>query len=125
MNEELEDRESFTYDSIERQYVFVPGKLKNSLVVLIHPFKGFPEVTLEKFRTLKEAGFPILAPVGIGNSWNAGACCGKAREKNLDDVGFIRSLAEYILKTKFGKEKIFVYMTVRFMLYAYSLVRTN
>ncbi|MFH0991546.1 MAG: PHB depolymerase family esterase [bacterium] len=43
-------------------------------------------------------GFIVVYPYGTGRfkerllTWNAGNCCGYARENNIDDVGFIRSL---------------------------------
>ncbi|MGC9554758.1 MAG: extracellular catalytic domain type 1 short-chain-length polyhydroxyalkanoate depolymerase [Thermoplasmatota archaeon] len=46
------------------------------------------------------AGFAVVYPNGITRlnpwwrMWNGGYCCGVAYEKNVDDVGFIRSLVE-------------------------------
>jgi polyhydroxybutyrate depolymerase len=37
-------------------------------------------------------GFVVVYPQGVGNSWNAGACCGEAQTSNVDDVGFVREL---------------------------------
>jgi polyhydroxybutyrate depolymerase len=34
----------------------------------------------------------LVYPQGIGNSWNAGGCCGEAAAQNVNDVGFIREL---------------------------------
>jgi polyhydroxybutyrate depolymerase len=34
----------------------------------------------------------LVYPQGIGNSWNAGGCCGAAAAQNVDDVGFLRAL---------------------------------
>ena len=31
-------------------------------------------------------------PGGMLATWNAGACCGKARDRNIDDVGFLRAV---------------------------------
>jgi polyhydroxybutyrate depolymerase len=45
-----------------------------------------------------EAGFIAVYPDGTGRfgrfllTWNAGGCCGYAREDNVDDVGFVRTL---------------------------------
>jgi polyhydroxybutyrate depolymerase len=46
-----------------------------------------------------EAGFIAVFPNGTGAlpsgalaTWNAGICCGKARDNNIDDVGFIRTM---------------------------------
>lgn len=41
-------------------------------------------------------GFVVAYPDGIGRSWNAGACCGPARQEGIDDVGFLRALVEQV-----------------------------
>jgi polyhydroxybutyrate depolymerase len=49
-----------------------------------------------------EENFIVVYPYGTGIlnkrllTWNCGFCCGYALENNIDDVGFIRSLYEYI-----------------------------
>jgi len=37
-------------------------------------------------------GWLLLMPRGVGKSWNAGECCGKAAHENIDDLGFLRRL---------------------------------
>jgi polyhydroxybutyrate depolymerase len=34
----------------------------------------------------------LVYPVGFGESWNAGGCCGKAASENIDDVAFMKAL---------------------------------
>lgn len=41
-------------------------------------------------------GFIVVYPQGVGDSWNAGACCGDAATQKIDDVGFSRALVEYM-----------------------------
>ena len=48
----------------------------------------------------EQAGFIAVFPNGISDvdsgmlaTWNAGTCCAKARDRNVDDVGFLRKLA--------------------------------
>jgi polyhydroxybutyrate depolymerase len=43
-----------------------------------------------------EAGFAIAWPNGTDVSWNAGWCCGLAVQNEVDDVGFLRTLADAI-----------------------------
>ena len=43
-----------------------------------------------------EKGFILCSPNGINRTWNAGWCCGKAVEKEIDDVGFIKKLIQEI-----------------------------
>ena len=47
----------------------------------------------------REAGYVIVFPNGFSRlrsgklaTWNAGLCCGQARERNVDDVGFVRAV---------------------------------
>ncbi len=44
-------------------------------------------------------GWVAAYPHGIGKSWNAGACCGRARDDGIDDVRFVRALV-----SELGKE---------------------
>ena len=72
------------------------------LVVVIHgafdTAKG-----MEKFSGFSDLadreGFVVLYPNGMGilgflQHWNAGHCCGKAANDNLDDVGFVAATIE-------------------------------
>lgn len=50
-------------------------------------------------------GFIIVFPNGYSNfqsgklaTWNAGACCGNARDKNIDDVGFVRAIVTHLTR---------------------------
>ena len=38
----------------------------------------------------------VVYPQGYENSWNAGWCCGEAKDEGIDDVGFITDLIDYI-----------------------------
>src|SRR4051794_31635504 len=52
-------------------------------------------------------GFIVVYPDGIGGvmgdqdlrTWNAGNCCGPARQQNVDDVGFISALIDHLSST--------------------------
>lgn len=41
-----------------------------------------------------EKGFILCSPNGLHRTWNAGGCCGKAVDNNVDDVGFIAALID-------------------------------
>jgi poly(3-hydroxybutyrate) depolymerase len=41
-------------------------------------------------------GFVIVWPNGLDSSWNGGWCCGDAAGNEVDDVGFLRALAEQL-----------------------------
>ena len=91
-------------------YVHVPaghdGTTPLPVVVALHGAFS----TARKFE--RESGFSLLAdrerfivmyPQGIGlgdlfRHWNSGHCCGKARKKNLDDVGFVLATVDDVAK---------------------------
>lgn len=50
-------------------------------------------------------GFIVVFPSGFSRfdsgkfaTWNAGTCCGVARDKKIDDVGFVREMTERLIK---------------------------
>jgi polyhydroxybutyrate depolymerase len=40
------------------------------------------------------AGFIVVQPDGLNNSWNAGACCGQSASAGVDDVGFVGAMVD-------------------------------
>lgn len=60
-------------------------------------------------------GFIVAFPNGFSRfggklaTWNAGKCCGKGRDNNVDDVGFIKAMIEKISSEyTIDKKKIYV-----------------
>lgn len=43
-------------------------------------------------------GYVVVYPTGVGQTWNAGLCCGQAQTDNIDDVGFTRALIDELEK---------------------------
>lgn len=43
-----------------------------------------------------EHKFIVVSPDGIGNSWNAGYCCGTAAETGVDDIGFTADMIDEV-----------------------------
>jgi polyhydroxybutyrate depolymerase len=41
-----------------------------------------------------QAGFVVVYPQGLNQSWNAGACCGVSASSGVDDVGFVGQLLD-------------------------------
>jgi polyhydroxybutyrate depolymerase len=41
-------------------------------------------------------GFVAAYPDGVGRSWNAGTCCGPARQQAVDDVGFLATVIDQV-----------------------------
>lgn len=61
-----------------------------------------------------EAGFIAVYPDGTGRlphvlTWNSGDCCGYAQSRNIDDVGFLRAVMDFVLKT-YGGDPARVYV---------------
>ena len=69
------------------------------LLVNMHGFGGTNSAfyNYSQFDAIAEAhGVVVVYPQGHENSWNAGRCCGEAKDVGLDDVGFILSMIETI-----------------------------
>jgi polyhydroxybutyrate depolymerase len=78
------------------------------LVLAFHGGGGHAEYMAddEKYglqRKADEAGFVVAFPNGYSKlpggkfaTWNAGGCCGDARDRNVDDVGFARAVVTAI-----------------------------
>lgn len=46
-----------------------------------------------------ERGFIAVHPDGFESSWNAGTCCGAARDQGVDDVGYVMALLDALEET--------------------------
>jgi len=98
-------------DGIDRYFkVYVPSSLdlnkKNALIFALHGGGG--DMTIQsndKYYHQKSSaeknGYILVFANGYSDfksgklaTWNAGTCCGKAREKNIDDVKFLSSIVE-------------------------------
>jgi polyhydroxybutyrate depolymerase len=44
----------------------------------------------------------VVYPAGIGQSWNAGGCCGAASAESVDDASFIAAVVHDVLATERG-----------------------
>ncbi len=97
------------HDGLERQYrVHVPATYRPAtpvlLLVALHGGGGNMDFQADDERyglitKSESAGFIAVFPNGYSKrnggrlaTWNAGACCGPARDENVDDVGFIRRI---------------------------------
>jgi polyhydroxybutyrate depolymerase len=120
----LSKREIFEYNGQSRSYILhLPpsynGIDEMPLVVVLHGGGGnagnIEQVTgfSEKADT---EGFIVVYPDGSGIldhtllTWNGGFCCGYALEHNIDDVGFIRALVEY-LQEHYAIDRNMIYAT--------------
>ena len=94
-------------DRTRRFIVHMPPQVREGrplpVVLTFHGGGGTARGTQEYFGTDPVAdreGFIVVYPEGTGvlprrlHTWNAGTCCGYARDHHVDDVGFVRALLD-------------------------------
>ena len=72
---------------------------KHPLIVNLHGYTGDKNIfyNYSHFDVIAEENSVIVVyPQGYEDSWNAGWCCGQAKDEEVDDVGFILQLIDYI-----------------------------
>lgn len=92
------------FQGLTRSYiVHVPkqydGKTALPLVVDLHPIQEnatYQHDSSGYLQKADEAGFIVVFPNGIDNAWNVGPCC--TRDRQVDDVGFVREVVASIQK---------------------------
>ena len=63
------------------------------LVVVLHGLGGHGrDMAQLGWSGIAEQGAVVAYPTGTGRSWNAGLCCGTARDTGVDDVGGLETL---------------------------------
>ncbi len=99
------------HDGMKRKYlVHVPRSYRagaaTPVVLALHGGGGFAEYQAKDehyglIAKSEQAGFIAVFPNGYSPmrngkfaTWNAGACCAGARDKNIDDVGFLRTVVD-------------------------------
>ncbi len=103
------------HDGLPRRYlIHVPAGLDPArpapLVLALHGGGGHAEYMADdqRYGLIGEAdrrGFVVVFPNGYSRfpggrlaTWNAGGCCGDARDRNIDDVGFLRAVVDDVRK---------------------------
>lgn len=96
-------------DGFERSYLlYVPSGIDAingaPLVINVHGLGGSPEQQNEMSGIISQANvrkFVVAAPLGLGPnaSWNAGACCTRAKTTPIDDVAFFKTMLKQVSKT--------------------------
>ena len=84
---------------IMRTYRVVPTHVASSygraLIMVLHGGFGTAAHAQQAYGWDEVATFinaEIVYPEGVGRSWNAGRCCGPARERGVDDVAFLTAV---------------------------------
>jgi polyhydroxybutyrate depolymerase len=93
-------------DGVQREYeLFVPvtydPDLPSALVLNFHGLLGWPsqQADFSQFNmSAQTRGMVVAYPVGIGNSFNAGLCCGEAQSSGVDDEAFARALVAALIE---------------------------
>lgn len=85
----------------ERGYLLLPalGLAKGqraALVVVLHQDVGSAQAVAEGLGldSLRREGITLVYPAGIGGSWNAGGCCGRAMAEGVDDVSLVNAVLD-------------------------------
>ncbi|MCC7325355.1 MAG: prolyl oligopeptidase family serine peptidase [Burkholderiales bacterium] len=118
-------RFTLEHGGLERMYlVHVPAKYRPGhpapLLVSLHGGGGSMNYMAsdENYGQISKSdreGFIVVFPNGISRlknglmaTWNAGTCCGAARDRNIDDVGFIRKMIDKLSRQlDIDRQKIF------------------
>lgn len=86
---------------LERAYFLLPalglepGEEAALLVVLHQDVSSGREIAVDLgLDELRRHGVTLAYPNGFAGSWNSGACCGIAAERDVDDVGFVNAVLD-------------------------------
>ena len=106
------------FDDLERcWFTHIPteydSSLNHPLIVNMHGFGGTNSglYNYSHFDVIAEENDVIVVyPQGYENSWNAGWCCGDAKDEEINDVGFIIEVVNSVT-TNFSVDESRVYAT--------------
>jgi polyhydroxybutyrate depolymerase len=72
-----------------------------AVVVLLHSYTHDPDQVLRETGVLpvaRQDGWLLAVPAGLGSSWNAGGCCGYARDHHVDDLAVLHAIIGALLR---------------------------
>ena len=125
LNQSGDHRVSLRHGGLEREFlVHVPRTLAPGaavpLVLALHGGGGDMEHMARDdlyglITKSDQAGFIAVFPNGFSRlrsgkiaTWNAGNCCGAARDRNIDDVGFLRAvIAQVAAQAPVDRSRVF------------------
>ncbi len=93
---------TMAFGGLDRTYrIHKPAALTAAapLVVMLHGAFGDGQQAENSYgwdQLADSAKFVVAYPDGVGQTWNAHGCCGKAAAENIDDVGFIIAMVGQI-----------------------------
>jgi len=81
------------------------------VLIVLHGRNMTPAAMVKASGFLSVVGQAVVVyPAGLGESWNAGYCCGKAHSSGVDDVAFIDAVMRSVLATQPGTSANLVYL---------------
>lgn len=113
----------FTHGGLTRHYiVHVPARRAREaapVLVALHGGGGNMEYQANNYGLIEkseQAGFVAVFPNGYSRfpsgkfaTWNAGKCCGQARDRNIDDVGFVNEVIRRVgIQAQIDLSRVFV-----------------
>lgn len=98
------DSDSISVGGLNRTFhIYVPsgytGDEPRPILMFFHGGGGtgkFSEQVYGIDELTEPNNFIAVYPNGVLNTWNAGDCCGPAKTLNIDDVGFVSQLLDYL-----------------------------
>lgn len=105
-----------TVGGMTREYIaYLPdnpkGKDSWPIMMAFHPALGtasYMEKTTRLHATKGAENFVVVYPDGFRRTWNAGDCCGLAKKRNIDDLGFFNAIRKDLATMLPVREKVYV-----------------
>jgi polyhydroxybutyrate depolymerase len=72
-----------------------------------------------------QRGFLVAYPEGYEKSWNAGVCCGEARRRGLDDIGFLTRVIANLKRRGVERIAMVGFSNGGMMAYAFACARPD
>jgi poly(3-hydroxybutyrate) depolymerase/peptidoglycan/LPS O-acetylase OafA/YrhL len=107
---------SLTYDGLARSYlVTAPPEAAGTrlpVLMVLHGRSVTPQFEEDRtdFKTVTGPAI-LIYPAGYGESWDAGLCCSVAATDHVDDVGFLTTVLQDVMRSRPDAQRSRVYLT--------------
>ena len=105
-----------------------PPKAPDTALIVLHGWRNdWQQVARQTgFSDLSDQrGFLVAYPEGYEKSWNAGVCCGEARRRGLDDVGFLTRVVADLRRRGAERVAMVGFSNGGMMAYAFACARPD